>query len=92
MIAALERKGLQREERDHVVLRLYVNGRRAGIWTKFSRGASEYGDALLNAVRWQLKLDRTSFDARMDCPMDGAAYARHLADRGHLDEPRTAGG
>lgn len=77
-------KGFRRRDGDHRYFHLYIDGRRTAIWTKFSHGAGEYGDALLAKVRQQLRLTRTQFDDLMDCPMGFEGYVTALRERGEL--------
>ena len=84
MIAALARKGFRRRDTHHIVLQLYVDGRRTEIRTHFSHGEREYGDLLLGKVRSQLCRDKATFDALKDCPLDGGGYVTHLRENGIL--------
>lgn len=85
---ALLGKGFQaRKGSDHDRFFLYVDGRKTGIHTKFSRGAKvrEIPPDILRKMQRQLYLD--SMQELVDlltCPMDGEQYLALLSQREHL--------
>lgn len=93
ILSSLQAKGfsLEQGKRDHDVLRLRLNGRLTGIFTRVSRGTSfrDYSDNLLSKMSKQLHLSRSELNDLIDCPLDGPAYATLLATRVTLqDLPR----
>ena len=81
----LEQKGFRLENTHHKLYRLYVDGRKTAISTRFSHGKKEYDDRLLGLVRRQMKLQNAlEFNQFMDCTMTGDAYAKNLVDRGEV--------
>ncbi len=84
--AVLARKGFQQSAKSHhLYYSLYVNGKKTGVFTYFSHGPKEYGAALMNQVRKQLKFASTDDAERFfDCPMSEQEYIKLLRDQNVL--------
>jgi len=81
---ALERKGFEAANRDHVFLFLFVDGRKTQVRTKISHGTKEYGDGLLSLMAKQLHLNMSELGELLDCPLSRESYVSLLMERGVL--------
>ncbi|MDR2560639.1 MAG: hypothetical protein LBC63_02565 [Holophagales bacterium] len=85
IVSALTRKGFAEEEYgDHKKLRLYVDGERTRIHTRYSHGARECDDYILGQMAIQLRLSRAQLNDLMDCAISGEAYVEMLRERGEI--------
>ena len=77
----LQAKGfaLYPEKAHHQFYYLEVDGKKTTVKTYFSHGLKEYGDALMQLVKKQLRFTETrQAEDFFDCPMTGAAYVALL--------------
>ena len=85
MRTTLAQKGFRLENTHHAQYRLYVDGRKTAISTRFSHSKKEYDDRLLGFMRRQMKLQNAlEFNQFMDCEMTGDAYAKNMVARGEV--------
>jgi hypothetical protein len=77
-------KGFVEDNTHHRYFWLYVDGRKAEIFTYTSHGAHECGDHILARMAGQLKLSRRQLDDLLDCPLSGEAYVEMLRGNGHI--------
>lgn len=70
-----------REGSRHRVFFHCVDGRKTGIHTMLSRGASDYPDNLLGAMAKQLKLRKKELLGLIDCDLSEDGYVRLLGER-----------
>jgi len=83
IVSALIRKWFIEEEcGDHKKLRLYVDGERTRIHTRYSHGARECDDYILGQMAIHLMLTRAQLNDLIDCRLSGEAYAEMLRERG----------
>jgi hypothetical protein len=79
----LLKKGFVEEEYgDHKKLRLYVDGERTRIHTRYSHGARECDDYILGQMAMHLRLSRARLNDLIDCKMGGGEYVRILREMG----------
>ena len=78
-------KGFRHSDTHHKYLILWIDGVKTNIKTKISHGKRDYGDALLSAVKTQLKLSNKKHILDLiDCPMEHAEYVAELIKNNHL--------
>ena len=82
---SLKQKGFVRDNREHRVFYLHVDGLKTPIFTCISHGGREIDDSLLNLMKSELRL-QTNRQARdlLGCPMTGEDYVRWLREQGIL--------
>lgn len=85
--AALQRKGFDASDGDHVFLTYITTaGLRTAIMTKVSHGGShDIGDSLLAQMARQCKLNKPMFLQLVDCPLDRQTYEAELRNKGILE-------
>jgi len=82
IVSALTKKGFAEEEYgDHKKLRLYVDGERTRIHTRYSHGARECDDYIIGQMAIQLRLSRAQLNDLLDCAIGGEAYVEMLRAR-----------
>lgn len=85
VVRALAKKGFQEEPGgDHRYFRLFVEGRKTGLFTKVSRGGKKYktlGDNLIAQMARQLKLTKAQFLDLIKCTIDGQGYVAIVTER-----------
>jgi hypothetical protein len=92
---ALLKKGFAEEEYgDHKKLRLYVDGERTRIHTRYtgrlryrtvnSHGARECDNYILGQMALHLRLSRAQLDDLVDCTMSAEEYVKLLRERGEI--------
>lgn len=82
--ASLRKKGFVEEGGDHKYFYHEVDGKRTSAYTFISRGCAykTYGDALLKAMRMQLRLDSThQVKQLLECPMNAEGYKSILKQK-----------
>jgi len=78
-------KGFRKSDTHHQYLILWIDGMKTNIKTKISHGKMDYGDALLSAVKTQLKLSNKKLLLDLiDCPMELDDYISELNKNNHL--------
>ena len=83
----LQAKGfaLYPEKDHHQFYYLVVDGKKTTVKTSFSHGQKEYGDALMQLVKKQLRFPQTrQAEDFCDCPMRGEEYVELLRIAGEL--------
>lgn len=81
----LLRKGFVREMGSHRFLRLKVGNKTTGIktWTSHGSDYKDYGDALLTAIKKELRLDTKQQLVRLiECPLSHQDYVSSLREKG----------
>jgi hypothetical protein len=84
---ALTKKGfvLNPDKDHHKYYCLEVNGKTQAIYTYFSHGKDDYGNALMTAMKRQLKFrDTEKAESYFDCPMSKEMYIEMLRENGDL--------
>lgn len=84
VLRALQRKGFQLENRNHVFCYLWVGGKKTPVYTKVSHGSKECGSALQSCMAHQLHLSNSEFEDLMDCPLSYETYVAMLRRQGQL--------
>lgn len=82
---SLRKKGFVEESGDHKYFYHEVDGKRTSAYTFISRGSGykTYGDALLKAMKMQLRLDSVQQVKQLfECPMDAEEYNSILKQKG----------
>lgn len=82
--ASLLKKGFRRQITHHKYYWLHVNDRKTTVWTKVSHATREIPDRLASAMARQLKLNRSEFNALIDCPLTKKGYLAILRSKGVL--------
>ena len=81
----LLKKGfLEERSHDHVIFRLYDEGKKTNIHTKISHGESEYDDQLISLMARELNLKKDSFLNLIECKMKHEDYIKILKKKGIL--------
>jgi len=82
---SLRQKGFVRDNKNHRMFYLYVDGVKTPIFTYTSHGGRTIDAHLLNLMKRELRL-RTNRQARdlLICPMTGEDYVRWLREQGIL--------
>lgn len=81
---ALQSKGFEVGNGDHVFLFLMVDGRRTPIRTKVSHGRKVYTDALWKCLKDQLKMDNVQLDGFIKCTFSYDDYLSALREKSLL--------
>ncbi|WP_287961280.1 hypothetical protein [Acidiplasma sp.] len=77
----LLKKGfLEERSHDHVIFRLYDEGKKTNIHTKISHGGSEYDDQLISLMARELNLKKDSFLKLIECPLKHEDYIKILKE------------
>ncbi len=72
------RKGFREEERDHLYLLLYVDGKKTSIHTKMSHGKNEISDPLIGKMAKQVKLSKHDFIDFAKCILTEEQYIKKV--------------
>lgn len=78
-------KGFVKDNSDHRIFRLIVDGRITGIktWTSHGSKYKDYGNDLLDLMKKELRLDTKSQLVRLiDCPLNYQDYISYLRAKG----------
>jgi|WetSurMetagenome_2_1015567.scaffolds.fasta_scaffold387458_1 hypothetical protein len=84
VIKGLLQKGFQERNSKDVYYHLYVNGKKAAIFTKISHGEKEIHDGLMGAMARELKLKKSQFLDLINCPMSHEEYLALLRSANHI--------
>lgn len=88
--AKLRKKGFVRnDDADHCQYFLYADGVKTKIRTKMSHGEREIGDALIQKMSKQLKLDKREFLDLVECRLDGETYLQMMRERGEVGSQKN---
>ncbi len=86
--SALVSKGFVKENKHHKYFYHEYKGKRTGVYTYTSHGASykSYNKTLLSFIKKQLKLDTNQQLSRLiECPMTQEEYNDFLIENGYID-------
>jgi len=85
--SALERKGFQLSNTDHLKLVYHNKARKkTGIWTKISHGSDhkDISDDNLSRMAKQCRLHKKDFNRLLDCPLSRDEYEAKLVANGDI--------
>jgi hypothetical protein len=83
---ALQRKGFEVHDTDHIILTYVHKGKKTPLRTKMSRGSKgrTLGDPHLGWMSRQLRLTKKQFMQLVECTLDQATYVAIMIAQGHL--------
>jgi hypothetical protein len=72
---ALVAKGFIKDNTDHKMFWLYLDGKKTSVRTKISHGEKEIDDFLIGQMSKQIRLKKPQFVDFVKCPLSAEAYA-----------------